>query len=214
MKKTLFIILCTFPLFTFAQSGKKNFFEGGILLGLNADQVDGDKLFGYHKLALNAGVVGGFPIYSRNFFINFELLYSVKGSRSTPGEVNQNLNENYELTLRYADVPVYLQYRDKDGKVRVGLGMSYGRLFSAKEIIDYKDHENAISTFEKRDVCWLADIQYFVSPHFGFDFRYSYSLLFIRNFPSWTYNGLSILNPHYGDNEFNHYLTFRAIYIF
>ena len=41
MKRYLLIILYTFPLFSFAQSDKR-FFEGGLIVGFNAAQVEGD----------------------------------------------------------------------------------------------------------------------------------------------------------------------------
>ena len=176
--------------------------------------MDGDKLFGYHKLTPNVGVVGAFPVVGKNFYLNFELLFSQRGSRSTPGELGNDLNRNYILTLNYADVPIYLQYRDKDNKVRVGLGLSYGRLFSAYEQIDFKENADALSEYNKSDYCWLADLQYFVNKNIGIDFRFNYSIRYIRNFASWTYNGFSLINPYYGDNQFNHFLSFRAMYVF
>ena len=214
MKKIILIMLCTFPLFTFAQSEKKNFFEGGLLLGLNPSQVDGDALYGFHKLGLNAGAYGAFPLYQHALYFNFELLYSEKGSKSAYAEINGDPNQSYTLQLRYADIPMYLQYRDKDGKTRWGLGLSYGRLFSANETIDFLADPDVLNEYKKRDVCWLADFQFFATKHIGFNIRYSYSLLYIRNFVGWQYNGTFSLNPPYGTNQYNNFLTTRIVYTF
>ena len=214
MKKILFIILCTFPLLVFSQAKKKNFFEGGLLLGLNPSQIDGDNLYGFHKFGLNAGVYGAFPIYQKALYFNFELLYSEKGSQSAYAEIDNDPNQNYKVNLRYADVPMYLQYRDKDGKTRMGMGLSYGQLFSASETIDFANDPDALNEFKKRDVCWLADLQYFITPHLGFNLRYSYSLLYIRHFATTTYNGSFSLNPAVGTNQYNNFITTRVIYTF
>ncbi|MFM2224925.1 MAG: hypothetical protein RJA07_1127 [Bacteroidota bacterium] len=216
MKRYLLIILFTFPLFTFAQS-KNNFFEGGLLLGFNGSQVDGDKLYGFHKVGLNAGAFGTFPIFRKNIFIQFELLYSQKGSRMTSNEIfnNPNPNANYYLTLNYAEIPILLSYHDKDGKTRLSGGISISRLFSAYEEINHEATPGAIDYFKKRDVCWVGDVSFMATKHIGFGLRYSYSILFIRNFADYTYNGTANpFNPYFGTNQFNNYVSARGIYLF
>jgi Outer membrane protein beta-barrel domain len=213
MKNFLFIILFTYPLFGFSQSPKKNFFDGGIVLGLNATQVDGDNLSGYNKLMLNGGAYGGFPIEkTRSLYFLFELLYSGKGSQSTINEEPQG--QNYILSLHYADVPFYLQYRDKDNKFRFGLGLGYSRLFAAYEEIDFLATPDAINYYNKSDFYWLADAQYMLTNHIGFDFRFNWSIRYIRNFGGYMYNGVSLINPNFGENQYNRYLTFRFFYSF
>jgi hypothetical protein len=213
MKRYLAIMLFTFPLFAKAQESK-NFFEGGLLFGFNAAQIDGDRLFGFHKVGLNAGAFGGFPIHKKNFYVRFELLYSQKGSRMTNVDILNNPGKNYIATLNYAEIPVLLQYRDKDGKTQLGLGISYSRMFSAKEQINFLDTPDAINYYKKRDLCWVADISFMASKHIGVGLRYNYSILYIRNFADYTYNGATLVNPYFGTNQFNNYVTVRGIYLF
>ncbi|MFM2048456.1 MAG: hypothetical protein RI955_1004 [Bacteroidota bacterium] len=216
MKRYLLIILFTFPLFSFAQKSK-NFFEGGLLLGFNASQVDGDRLDGFHKIGLNAGAFGGFPIFRKNLFIQFELLYSQKGSRMTSNQIfnNSNPNANYVLTLNYAEIPILISYHDKDAKTRLSAGISVSRLFSVNEEINHEATPGAIDYFKKRDICWLGDISFMATKHIGFGMRYSYSIVYIRNFADYTYNGTgNPLNPYFGTNQFNKYVSVRGIYLF
>jgi len=215
MKRYLLIILYTFPLFSFAQSDKR-FFEGGLIVGFNAAQVDGDKLYGFHKIGANLGVMGGFPIYKKSLYFQFELLYSQKGSRMSNSQINSQLdpNSNYFLTLNYAEIPLMLSYHDKDSKTRISGGVSIGSLFSGTEKINNAYSVNAVDFYKKRDICWLADISYMASKHVGVGMRYSYSLLYIRNFANYTYNGLSLVNPYFGTNQFNNYISIRGIYLF
>jgi hypothetical protein len=206
-------MLFTFPLFAKAQESK-NFFEGGVLLGFNAAQIDGDRLFGFHKVGLNAGVFGGFPIHKKNFYVRFELLYSKKGSRMTNLDINNNQGKNYIATLNYAEIPVLISYRDKDGKTQLGLGISYSRLFSATEQIDFLGTPNAINYFKKRDICYVADISFMANKNIGVGLRYNYSMFYIRHFANYTYNGATLVNPYFGTNQFNNYITIRGIYLF
>jgi hypothetical protein len=215
MKRYLLLILFTFPLFSFAQS-KKNFFEGGLVIGFNAAQVDGDKLAGFHKIGANMGVLGGFPIFKKNLYFQFELLYSQKGSRMSNNQLNAQVtpNTNYVLTLNYAEIPLLLSYHDKDNKTRISGGISIGSLFNGTEKINYSYSVNAVDYYKKRDICWVADISYMASKHLGVSMRYSYSLAYIRNFAGYTYNGQSLVNPYYGTNQFNNYVSIRGIYLF
>jgi hypothetical protein len=124
-------------------------------------------------------------------------------------------NANYLLTLNYAEIPLMISYHDKDGKTRLSAGISISSLFNASEKINYLASPNAVGYFKKRDVCWLGDVSFMISKHIGAGLRYSYSLLYIRNFSDYTYNGTANpFNPYFGTNQFNNYISVRGIYLF
>jgi hypothetical protein len=127
---------------------------------------------------------------------------------------NPNPNVNYLLTLNYAEIPFMISYHDKDNKTRISGGISVSSLFNASEKINYLATTNSVNYFKKRDVCWLGDITFMASKHIGAGLRYSYSILYIRNFAGYNYNGVSLVNPYFGTNQFNNYISVRGIYLF
>ena len=84
-------------------------FEGGILAGFNASQVDGDFTHGYHKPGV---LLGGYvqTDLSRVIYAGGEIKYSQKGSRKNP-DTETGDQEKYIMRLGYMDVPVYLGFR-------------------------------------------------------------------------------------------------------
>jgi hypothetical protein len=64
----------------FAQKEKR--FYGGLKLGLNLSQIDGDSVLGFDKLAYTGGFITGFHV-GKTSEIQLEFLYSLRGSRFT-----------------------------------------------------------------------------------------------------------------------------------
>ena len=93
-------------------SGFSQRFEGGVIGGLNASQVDGDNYSGYHKPGI---AFGGFvqTNLSRSVYAAMELKFMQKGSRNidslaTDGQIK------YIMRLNYIDLPVYLGIRTSE----------------------------------------------------------------------------------------------------
>lgn len=215
MRYKLLLILLTFPLFLFAQKLEedKRTFQGSFFLGLNPSQVDGDELSGFRQFGLSVGPSVAFRLKNR-FFFNMELLYSAVGSAWHP---DQNLypNQNYDLKLRYVAIPMYVNYHDKDGKVRLGAGLSYGRLFSAHETIDFYKVDIINPEFHKSDLTLFGDLQYLFNKHIGLNLRFSNSLLYIRYIPTTRYAGFGYSSgPSDGLYQYNKFITVRGFYVF
>lgn len=107
----------------------------GVVGGANFSQVDGDSYAGYHKFGFNAGGIGYLRLY-RHLALSFEILYSQKGAKSngarySPVDSTTVITE-YATDLRYAEIPVMLNYFDQR-KSHFGLGISYSRLVSSNE---------------------------------------------------------------------------------
>jgi hypothetical protein len=214
MNYKLLLILLTFPLSVFSQKIEEDTrtFQGMFFLGINPSQVDGDGLNGFYQFGLSAGPAVAVKVKNR-FFFNMELLYNSVGSAWNP---NQEMapGQNYRLKLRYAAVPLYLNYHDKDGKVRLGAGLSYGRMFAATEEMNFLPVEDALGSFKRSDICGLADLQYLFSKNWGVNLRFSNSLPAIRHFNTSRYNGRTLGNAVNGINQYNKYLTVRIFYVF
>ncbi len=170
MKKKIHIILIMLVLLTLVLQAQR--FNGGILLGLNASQIDGDMLSGYNK----AGPVGGVYVHTqlnRNWQAQMEIKYCPKGS-ATPKDAAQLR----KARLLYIEIPVLLSYEIiRDLKIQGGVGFGY--LFSAMQTegSGYYDFRNPPESFE---LSGQIGIWYDFLDNFGFMVRYSYSVFPVK----------------------------------
>lgn len=181
-------------------------------MGSNLSQVDGDQVYGYKKIGLNTGVSAMIPL-GRRFYIVPEILYSEKGSYQKPEYIDEDSTGEYRLRLNYAEVPILLQYADKNGFI-FGAGISYGRLVHVKEKeynrisreIEWNNVSLNDGTYKKSDYDILADLRLRIFKGFYFNLRYSYSITKIRTryFPKpWNKTR----------DQFNNLLSFRVVWI-
>lgn len=179
-------------------------FEGGVLGGLNASQVDGDTYKGYHK----AGVVlGGYAQtdLSRNIYAAMELKFAQKGSRNVDS-LATNGQIKYIMRLNYAELPVYLGIRTSE-KISLLAGASFGYLISGKEFNDYgefpPEDQHPFSAF---DLEAMIGFRFQITDRLFLDLRGAYSVLPIRKKTedSELY--------YWRDNQFNNVLTTTVLY--
>jgi hypothetical protein len=189
--------------------------KGGIIAGFNLSQVDGDEVYGFTKFGINAGVGAEVP-FAKNFSFSIETLFSQKGA--IQGKQYENVDSagivttgQYKLQLDYLEVPVLVQYNDKD-IIMAGLGFSYGRLVNVKEY----EHGNLVETttlnggpYERNDFNILADVRFKVYKRFKFNIRYAYSIVKIR-----TREFENFLGETWERDQYNNLISFRVIYMF
>jgi hypothetical protein len=211
MKRIFFILSITLIINTlFAQ----NRFGGGILLGFNAAQMDGDRAAGYHKVGLNGGLRGTVRLNEDGkWLLTTEMLYSQRGGRSVERD---GFITDWKATLNYLEVPVLISYCDwaQDGgayyKVHFTAGLSYGRLFSTKISQSFTHPLAAVDAFQKNDVSYTAGLSYFVNRHWGFTWRYTRSFNYLFNPKKYANDpvlgGLTALQGYF--------LTFQSAWIF
>jgi len=191
--------LFLFPFFIIAQNIK-----GGVIAGINATQVDGDEVFGYHKYGLNVGALAIIP-FGKNFSASIETLYNEKGSYQRP-QFDDSLSGEYKLILNYLDVPFLFSYTDKDA-IKFSAGFSWGKLVQFKEW----EHGNRIDwktpygPYKNNDANILIDVQFKLLTGLNFDFRYAYSVAKLR---TRTFKTGEVRK------QFNNVLSFRLIYVF
>ena len=184
-------------------SGFSQKFEGGVLVGLNASQVDGDNYSGYHKPGV---VLGGYvqTNISRTVYAGMELKFAQKGSRNidslaTDGQIK------YIMRLNYVDLPVYLGIRTSE-RISLLVGVSPGYLISGTEYNDYgkltEQDQNAFSEF---DLQGLLGFRLQLTKRLFVDLRGAYSVLPIRKQkgdPLW----------YWKSNQFNNLLSTTVLY--
>jgi hypothetical protein len=174
-------------------------FRGGIILGVNATQVDGDDYAGYHKLGLNGGFTAQLPI-SKNFFFSTEILYTQKGAKS---RTFQGVPLQYRLKLNYAEIPLLFNFQEKHA-VNFGLGLSYGRLIKIREFIDAIE-QDPFEDLKRNDIAGVANGNYLISDHLQLNLRFAYSLIPVGHSPISNLISRAMLN---------NVLSFRLAYVF
>ena len=176
-------------------------FEGGLIVGFNLSQLDGDDLVGWNRIGLNVGGRVAINPYEQ-WKINLDLLFSQKGSSATP----EQFSSYDKVRLNYVEIPLqvnFMDWLDEDGFYRLHFlaGFSYSQLVSFKvlrqdgtDTTDLEDYKN-----------WNANLQigatYFLNENFGINGQYSLGLLSVDNDPGAGF---------FRDRA----LTFRGIYMF
>jgi len=188
--------------FSFAQRIK-----GGLIAGFNLTQVDGDQLYGFHKIGLNVGATAIVPV-GKKFSATLETIYTQKGSFQSKNDTLTS--PPYKLVLNYVEVPVLFSYTDKE-VVKAGGGFSWGRLvgFEEWEHLKRVNWTTPDGPYKHSDVDAIADIQFKLFTGFWFDCRYSYSIAKIR-----TRTFHDIIGNVWTRKQYNNDFTFRLIYIF
>lgn len=183
---SIFLIIIFILLFfsTSVSLAQNKGFQGGLLIGAVASQVDGDKLEGYHK----AGFQGGLYMtnkLNKNFGFTIEMKYIQKGSRTTsaPADtINAVPERYYKLRLNYIEVPFLLNFYLKK-KFMLETGMGFGYMFRSREDPDGYGFTIPDVPFKRFDLPFYFGVAYFPWENFHIDFRYSYSTVAIRNHP-------------------------------
>lgn len=184
-------------------SGFSQRFEGGVLVGLNASQVDGDNYSGYHKPGI---ALGGYvqTNLSSTVYAGMELKFAQKGSRNIDSLAIQG-QIKYIMRLNYVDLPVYLGFRTGE-RISLLVGVSPGYLISGIEYNDYgKLTEQDQKAFSEFDLQGLLGFRFQFTKRLFVDLRGAYSVLPIRKQkgdPLW----------YWKSNQFNNLLSTTVLY--
>jgi hypothetical protein len=163
MKKFLVLLLICLPLVSYSQR-----FEGGAILGINASQIDGDRMGGYNK----AGLVAGAFVYTdfRNKWGGqLEIRYAAKGSASSIHGTDKVKNR-----LQYIELPILATY-DVTRKINLQGGAVPGFLFSAQQNngYGYEDFDQV----DKYSVDICLGGSYLLLDNLSISARFAYSVL-------------------------------------
>jgi hypothetical protein len=172
--KTRSLLLIIAVVFSTALSAQR--FQGGILAGLNASQVDGDSWGGYYKTGLLLGAFVNTE-FRNNFGGQLEIKFSGKGSANYPkSPIIQ------KIKLNYIDLPILVTYKTIDAlKLEGGISINY--LFKA-EYYDDDWMDNWILEPNKLETAIVFGVNYTFFQNFDINARYSYSLFPVRSFSS------------------------------
>jgi hypothetical protein len=224
--KTYIVALITLLMLPYSMAlGQR--IKGEVIAGMNLSQVDGDEVYGFHKVGMNMGLGAMVPL-GKNFSFSIETLFNQKGSYqgkqyedklidTATGQVLAIYNGAYKLKLDYLEVPFLIQYTDKD-IITAGIGFSYGRLVNIKE---YEHDTLNLNTtlnsgiYDKNDYNVLVDIQMRIHkkiPRWKFNVRYAYSVSKIRTRDYYTVPPPGQL--YSTRDQYNNLFSIRLIYAF
>ena len=196
---SVLIILLVFTGMTAYTQG----FQGGLLAGLNASQVDGDSYSGYHK----PGIVAGAYVLtnlSRTVFSGMEIKFAQKGSHKNPiPKINDY--DQYIMRLSYIDLPFYLGVHTSE-KSSILAGLSAGYLMSSNEYFnDEKLSPEDTHPFNNFDIQGFLGFRFQVTDRLAIDLRGAYSILPIREKPG---NAID----YWKDSQFSNLLNTTLLY--
>jgi len=196
MRRLTYIMLLLFCTgYTFSQQ-----FEGGILGGLTASQIDGDSYKGYNKVGIQAGAWVQ-RLFTYTVAGQLELRYVQKGSLHT-NKIDDPTY--YKAALHYIDIPILAQYIYNE-KVIFELGIGPEFLISGKEFDAHSELPEREPYFNKFTMSAIAGIGYTFWDILTFSARFNYSIIPIRDHPS----GQSYL---LNQGQYNNVLSFAVYY--
>src|SRR5512144_481654 len=79
-------------------------FKGAVMGGMNISQVDGDEVYGYHRVGGHVGLAAILPI--KKWDITLETVFNQKGAYQAVQFPGDSLNGKYDLRLNYVEIPL------------------------------------------------------------------------------------------------------------
>jgi hypothetical protein len=188
-----------------AAAGHAQRFEGGLLGGFNATQVEGDNFKGYHKPGILAGAFVQTDLIP-TLFAGMEIKYSQKGSRKKirPRDPEP---EVYIMRLGYMELPVFVGFRTND-RGAVVAGISAGYLIHSGEFNEYGEFPPQDQhAFNQFDLQPFLGFQFDMLEQVKLDLRFALSVLPIRGQP-----GDNATNYYWLNNQFNNVISLALYY--
>lgn len=174
-------------------------FNGGLIGGISASEISGDRLEGPNKAGVYAG---GFVnrYFTPKSSAQMELNFVQKGSRQNPDSTN---NYSFYL-LRINYVELFTHYKwDFHHLFTLEVGPSLGVLISQYEEADYQLLDNPFNLF---DLSLNIGLFYHFNPRWSFNIRYSNSILPVRPHSGGT-------TYKFNQGQYNEVLSFTFHYL-
>lgn len=198
MKKILILIIALFGISATAQN-----FGGGIYLGMNTSQINGDNLNGYNMPGANIGVFTSYDLNERARIL-FELAFFQKGARE-PISDTSSFNR---VRLNYLEIPLLVSYKWK--RLSFEAGPALDILLSSKSESQGFEFES-VPPFYTYTLAGIVGVSWHFTDKFIVSFRTNNSISTIResNVPAGTGpNAIQIVNP----GQRNLSLSFALVY--
>ncbi len=213
---SLFILSITFCVAASAQSNyfveDPKVFNGGLVLGMNFTQVDGDNFFGYHRVGLSVGGMV-YVHFTKSLGASMELLYSQKGSRGEDIVESPTMGTyvtKYFMNLNYVEVPVTLHLMIHNFDAEAGVSYAYlvrsGEWVLADQPVNIDPVSNA---FSKTDLEYTFGLGRKLYKKLFVNVRFQYSITSIR--PA---DRIPLGYGYGNQGQFNNMFSLRFMYVF
>jgi len=203
MKRFFYILFLILPLTGFSQK-----FNGGILLGGDISQVDGDNYGGYTKFGFLGGGLVSLRV-SRHSSFQMEIEYIQKGSRINADTLT-NLGTTYLMRFHYLEVPLLYQYTFAK-RLSIEAGPAMDVLLGSLEESDGIESPGTIP-LRPVTLAGIFGFSGFITKHLKANIRFNYSLLSIRKTAE-TYPS-SYRYILFQKGQFNNVLSFSLFWYF
>lgn len=203
-----FLLILIFTVIFFA--GFTQRFNGGVFLGGDVSQVDGDNNAGFHKFGYLAGALVGLRVSPHSSF-QLEIEYIQKGSRINADTLT-NTGDTYLMRFHYLEVPVLYQYTfAKRFSWEVGPAMDV-LLGSLEEANGFETQ----STVPLRTVtlAGILGVSGFITKHLKANLRLNYSLLSIRDISGMKIIPSSYRHIFFETGQYNNVISFSFMWYF
>jgi hypothetical protein len=172
MRRILLSLFFILPLVGFTQR-----FNGGVLLGGNVSQVDGDDLDGYHKVGFQAGAFVSLRVSPHSSF-QMEMEYFQKGSRKASNPDSGSGDHSYLIRIHYLEIPLLYQFTFAK-RVQAEIGPAADIYLGSLEESDGQVSPSTVP-FRPVTLAGILGIACYITPNLKAGFRFNYSLLSIR----------------------------------
>ena len=183
-------------LWFFAIAASAQFFKGGVKGGMTASEVSGDHLSGPDKLGFYGAVYTMYPL-STVSYLQMEVMYIQKGSRSIPDASNDYFD--YNFSLNYVEVPLLYVYNISKFFQHKALRdvLLYGGL-SVSKLVGYSETQRDLSLssgyntrYKPVELNFLVGFYYPLTSSLYATFGFSNSLTPIRSASLSATNGIT-----------------------
>ncbi len=173
--KRFLATLAFFSLITTLTIGQR--FNGGLIIGGVASQLDGDLYGGYHKFGYLAGGLVSLRLTPHSS-MQFEMEYIQKGSRVNADTLT-NLGTTRLYRFHYLELPLLYQYTFAK-RMSIEAGPAVDVLLGSRE---ESDGIEVTDTRSLRPVTLAGIFGFsgFITPHLKANLRFNYSLISIRS---------------------------------
>ena len=207
-KKLIFLLMTIFAVTT-TQTFAQNF-TGKLIVGVNGSQIDGDGLAGYFKPGLVFGAGVRFPV-SEKLSIGPEIMYSMKGAKTSFDQVTQFNLPRLIYRLNYVDLPLVAEYKVNDG-FQVEGGFLVGYLLNSE--FDNGTNLGFVNIdylFKKLDYQGFIGLKYKIFDDFWINGRMLYSIVSTNAIGLNNFNN-GIIGARTQGGYFNNLLQFTLSY--
>ena len=156
-------------------------FNPGIILGINASQIEGDGYAGYNKIGIIAGGFVNTDI-SEKLSTQFEIYFINKGTFDAMHPDKGDYN-SFKVNLNYIEIPVSLRYKRQ--KFMLEIGLYFSKLIGTPTLSNQNGEVFIYQyPFKSFDFGALVGVYYQLNDNFSLNLRSKNSLIPIRDFPS------------------------------